>query len=258
MASGNSKVNFQRHLMRKGLQVLVPQLPFILDGPDFFVWNGVRSLILFFPRASERSAPSLFAGRLAGSVLAFPSYVQPAVGILGREDEALARNMGGAVPVLLSPDEVVRFAETSTNRSSSDTYQLRKIKQLHMRRFSRIAAISVERGRGEIKASPVGEHFKVSTGLQRRNAGERAVHGLRAVETEDGLVLSTTSKRSSRRAAAEATHANYSSLYKLDNGVPYPTNDTVDKGVWAEELISAGREYALWFALVHASPGVRI
>lgn len=258
MTDANVVVNFQRHLMKEGFQVLAPQLPFILDGPDLLIWSGVRSFIIFFPRASERGAPSLFAGRVAGSVLAFPSHVQPVVAIGGIEDEAVARSMGGAVPVVLSPAELVRFATGDARRSSSETDQLRKIKQLHMRRFSRIAASSVARGWDRFRASHVGEQYQVSTGLRRRHAGERAVYGLRAAETNDGVILTTTSTRSSRRAAAEATHANYSSLYKLDNGVPYPTTDIVDKGVWAEELISAGREYALWFALVHASPGTRI
>jgi hypothetical protein len=258
MANANTVWNFRHHLIKEGLQVLEPQVPFLLDGPDLFVWSGVRSLIIFFPRASELAAPSLLAGRVAGSVLAFPSHIQPVIAIGIREDEAVVKSMGGAVPMLSSSAELIRFATGNAGRSSNGTDQLRQIKQLHMRRFSRIAANSVERGVDRPRASHVGEQFRISMGLQRRHSGERAVYGLRAYETKDGVILTTTSKRSSRRAAVELTHANYSSLYQLDNGVPHPTTDTVDKGMWTEELISEGREYALWFALVHASPGAKI
>lgn len=257
MAGANIVMNFQRDLVREGLKVIKPKIPFLLDGPDLLVWSAARSLIVFFPRPSERASPNLLAGRVASSVLAFPSYIQPVVAIGIRGDETVAMNLGGAVPMLSTSAELVRFAAKNEGRSSNETGQLLKIKMLHMRRFSRIAATSMERGPDRPRASQRVEQFRVSMGLRRWHPGERAVYGLRAAETEDAVILTTTSTRSSRRAAIEATHANYSSLYQLDNAVPYPTTDTVDKGVWAGDLISAGREYALWFALVHASPGAR-
>jgi hypothetical protein len=56
-----------------------------------------------------------------------------------------------------------------------------------------------------------------------------------------------------QRAAIELTQTNLGLLYEIKNAVPHPTSSVVNKGLIADNLISAGREDAFWFALVHTA-----
>lgn len=242
------------HLDRANFEVISPSIPFVLEGPDLLVRHGQRALIVFIPRKSEQSAPSLLAGRISGSLLAYPSYVEAVINISEPDSSHFALGLDGLVPVTTSTTDLMRFASRRTERKSSQSNDLRRIKQLHMRRVGRITEASETRGAISLKATSSEVAFQMSANLRARNKGDRALFGVRAAQTQEGLRLALTSARSARRAAVEVTHASYSSLYQLDNAVPYPTTNTVDKGLWADDMISEGREYALWFALVHALP----
>lgn len=254
MSDVKGVARLKNHLARDGFEVVTPSIPFVLDGPDLLVRQGQRTLIVFLPRKSEQSAPSLLAGRISGSVLAYPSYVQAVVTMSEPEPSHFALSLGGRVPVTTSAADLARFASGRAERKTSQSNDLRRIKQLHMRRFGRIAVASEAGSAERLKASADEMAFQMSVNLRARKMGERTLFGVRAAQTQEGVRLAITSARWARRAAVEVTHASYSSLYQLDSAIPYPTTDTVDKGLWADDVISDGREYALWFALVHALP----
>jgi hypothetical protein len=256
MTDDSEAVRYERELGRAGLRTFKPAIPYVLNGPDLLVRSDDRVLVVFFRTASEQRVSGLLEGRIVASLLAYPSYVEPVLVLPGPADAAVADWPAGGIRVARSPKELESQIASRAKLDDGRTKHLRAAKQFHMQRFARIASISeARRENGPRKNNQTRE--RVTSKLELRTERGRSLFGLRAYESTEGTVASATSVRAAPRAAKELTHASFASLYSLHAGVPQPKEDVVRDALWTDASISLGREYALWFALIHAVPGAR-
>lgn len=253
MANDSEVTRYQRHLTRNGCEVMHPAVPFVLEGPDLLVRNGIRASMVFFPRPNEARSLGLLAGRIAGALLAYPSHVAPIAVLPPDADADVLDRLNNRLSVATSTDELMKMAATDGRRPARGTEELRRVKQLHLRRYGRVASAQEHLKEYPVAGTASSSQFHLSLKLREMRKGDKAMFGVRAAQTSEGLLLTAVSPRVVRRAAAELTQSSFGLLYELDNAVPYPTSGTVDRGLVVDHRMSAGREDALWFALVHTT-----
>lgn len=240
-----------------GLLYVKPEHPFLIHGPDLLIKSQDRIFSIFLPTFSELRIPDFLSGRIIGARLAYPSFVAPVILFDGSLDDIRT----GTVPTFPNIQELMLFVRKGDNVSDRVNKELAYAKHLHQRRYATVLKENRDsvRTTNQIVAfksnftTPLGQEGKPVNFEFNSNFPKDSpiLTGVRKIETNSGAILTSTSKRSTKRAIHEITQASYADIYCLDNTVPYTRSERIRRNISLSAEVTGARENAVWFSLLN-------
>jgi hypothetical protein len=236
-----------------------PEHPFLISGPDILIKSKNQLYSIFVPTASELRVPDFLSGRIVGARLAYPSFVAPIILFDGPLDYVRTGN----VPTLPNTQELMLFVRKGDDVGDRINKELAYAKQLHQRRYATvlkenrdsIRIVSPTVGLTDNFTSPfVRERKPVNFDFNSNFPKNTAIlTGVRSVETDSGIILTSTSKMSAKRAIHEITQASYANIYSLDDTVPYTRSERIHRNIFLSAEVTGARQNAIWFSLLNTN-----
>jgi hypothetical protein len=242
---------------RDGLLFVKPEHPFLISGPDILIKSEGQLYSIFLPTSSELRVPDFLSGRIVGARLAYPSFVMPIVVF----DEPLDNVMTGNVPVFPNTQELMLFIRKGPDVSDNRAKELAYAKQLHQRRYATVLKENRDSVHAMSQIVALPGNFNNSISREGKpvsfdftsNLAERTpvLTGVRRFETDSGIILTSTSKKVTKRALHEITQASYANLYALDNTIPYTKSERIHRNISLSPEVTGTRQNAIWFSLLN-------